>query len=68
MGTQSYGDANTLKLYYGTEQKPEADFPFNFQMIKLSPETLSGFEVHRLVDDWISNMPDGAWLNWVVCT
>ncbi|XP_072017792.1 alpha-glucosidase-like [Amphiura filiformis] len=65
MGTQSYGDAKTLGLYYGTEENPEADFPFNFQMIKISPESVSGFEVYRLIHDWITNIPDGAWLNWV---
>ena len=66
MGTQSYGNVKTLSLYYGTKEKPEADFPFNFQMINLTQDTLSGIEVHRLVDDWLSNIPVGVWPNWVV--
>ena len=66
MGTQSYGNAKTLSPYYGTKDEPGADFPFNFQMIKLTQNTLSGIEVHRIINDWLSNIPVGAWPNWVV--
>ncbi|XP_072050104.1 alpha-glucosidase-like [Amphiura filiformis] len=65
LGTQAYGNATALSLYYGSKDEPEADFPFNFQMIMLKQETLSGIEVHRLIDEWLTNIPHGAWPNWV---
>ena len=66
MGTQSYGDAKTLSLYYGSDNEPEADFPFNFQLIKLPAKNVTGFNIYDLVKDWVSHIPNGKWLNWVV--
>ena len=66
MMTESYSTPRKLVLYYGTEDKPEADFPFNFQLILLTEDTLSGTEVYNLVDDWMVNTPPGKWPNWVV--
>ncbi|XP_072017778.1 maltase A3-like [Amphiura filiformis] len=66
MVTETYDTPSKLVLYYGTEENPQADYPFNFQLIMLTEDTLSGTEVHRLVDDWMVSTPQGKWPNWVV--
>ena len=66
MVTEVYDDPAKLVIYYGSEEEKEADFPFNFQLIGLEADKLTGTEVHRLVDDWIQATPDGKWPNWVV--
>ncbi|XP_056148056.1 neutral and basic amino acid transport protein rBAT [Lampris incognitus] len=67
MVTESYDyhEVDKTMMYYGTPQVKESDFPFNFYLLDL-PHNTSGFWVHRLVDLWMANMPEGQWPNWVV--
>ena len=66
MVTETYDTPSKLVLYYGTDDKPQADYPFNFQLIQLTAESLSGTEICNLVDDWMMHTPPDKWPNWVV--
>ena len=57
-----------IMLYYGNDSYPLADFPFNFRLIEeLHDRTdITGFTLHRLITQWLDQMPKGMWPNWVV--
>ena len=59
--------ANVMR-YYGTEEAPLADFPFNFNLINdfKNRSDLSGFSLKKSIDRWLDNLPEGKWPNWVV--
>ena len=42
------------------------DGPFNFNLVYLNAENLSGTKIHELVNGWLTRMPPGKWPNWVV--
>ena len=54
--------------YYGSEEIPLADFPFNFFLIDNfhGREDLSGESLMATVSLWLDNLPSGKWPNWVV--
>jgi len=53
--------------YYGTPWEIEADFPFNFDLIKIGSEgSLDKTEIEIMVNDWMREMPNGKVANWVV--
>ncbi|XP_022090709.1 maltase A3-like [Acanthaster planci] len=56
----------TLLPYYGTPGRPEADYPFNFGLTKLNKHTLSGKLIYELVNDWMEDLPQDRWPNWVI--
>ncbi|XP_063968062.1 alpha-glucosidase-like [Lytechinus pictus] len=66
MMTEAYNTPAVLVDYYGTDDAPEADFPLNFQFMDLHAKDLSGTAIFNLVDEWMQNVPDGKWPNWVV--
>ncbi|XP_033635129.1 neutral and basic amino acid transport protein rBAT-like [Asterias rubens] len=66
MVTESYDTHRALLPYYGTPNQPEADYPFNFGLTELTNETLSGKEIHNKVQDWMKDLPEGKWPNWVI--
>ncbi|XP_038071631.1 maltase A3-like [Patiria miniata] len=66
MVTETYDTHKALLPYYGTPERPEADYPFNFGLIELNKENLSGTKIHQLVDDWMKDLPHDKWPNWVI--
>uniref|UniRef100_A0A0P4VX34 Glycosyl hydrolase family 13 catalytic domain-containing protein n=1 Tax=Scylla olivacea TaxID=85551 RepID=A0A0P4VX34_SCYOL len=54
--------------YYGSEEDPLADFPFNFFLIDNfhGQEDLSGESLMATVSLWLDNLPAGKWPNWVL--
>ncbi|XP_022090707.1 uncharacterized protein LOC110979322 [Acanthaster planci] len=66
MVTETYDTHKGLLPYYGTPDQPEADFPFNFGMIELTKENLSGNKIYDFVNDWMKDLPTGKWPNWVI--
>lgn len=64
-----FGDTvEEVMKYYGTEEDPLADFPFNFQLIDniSNREDLDGEFLKATVSLWLDNLPPGKWPNWVV--
>ncbi|XP_063610821.1 maltase A3-like [Penaeus indicus] len=63
-----YADVNETMKYYGNESHPLADFPFNFLLIDSfqSRDNLTGESVMDVIDEWMTNMPEGKWPNWVI--
>ena len=63
MVAEVYGSIPTVMEYYGTNGD-EFNFPFNFFL--LGNNEWSGTAVSALVSDWLDNMPQGGWANWVL--
>ncbi|XP_021952619.1 alpha-glucosidase isoform X1 [Folsomia candida] len=55
-----------LFLYYGTESRPIAHFPFNFEFINRIKPGFNGTDILSMVDEWFQKMPPGATANWLV--
>ncbi|XP_072032618.1 alpha-glucosidase-like [Amphiura filiformis] len=71
MLTDSMSNTSYVSTYYGTSKQPEADMPQNFNLVKLgdplgrnAPTT--GNEVKALIDEWMDNMPEKKWPNFVM--
>jgi hypothetical protein len=60
-----YADMDTVIRYYGTDDRPGAHFPFNFQLVGISNSTTTK-DFKRLIDDWFDHVPKNKWSNWVV--
>jgi alpha-glucosidase len=52
--------------YYGTDSKPIAHFPFNFEFINRVKPGFNGSSVIDVVDEWFTKMPEGRTANWLV--
>jgi len=52
--------------YYGTEEKPIAHFPFNFEFINRIKRDFTGREIVAIVNEWFEKMPEGRTANWLV--
>ena len=64
-----FGDSvEEVMKYYGSEEDPLADFPFNFFLIDNfhGREDLTGESLMATVSLWLDNLPAGKWPNWVV--
>lgn len=64
-----FGDSvEEVMKYYGTEENPLADFPFNFQLIEKIENRgeLDGELLKATISLWLDNLPAGKWPNWVV--
>ena len=62
MATEAFDPTHVhcMKYYhYGS------DVPFNFDLTFVKKDT-DGLDIHRIVDAWLSNLPEGKWPNWVV--
>ncbi|XP_076066766.1 maltase A3-like isoform X2 [Oratosquilla oratoria] len=61
-------DIQEVMKYYGNDTDPLADFPFNFQLIdKLQNRSdVTGTRLKNIIDEWVDNLPDGKWPNWVL--
>ena len=66
--TYDFEDMDSVMVYYGTEEEPLADFPFNFNLIDgfSNRSELTGSTLELAINKWLDNMPDGKWANWVV--
>lgn len=62
---EAYASVPETMKYYGTKDKPLCDFPFNFQLIGINENT-TGQGLHTMVTNWLDNMPDFGWPNWVL--
>jgi len=64
----SYEDPETAMPYYGTEEVPLADFPFNFNIRNNfnNRSDVTGYNLKASIDNWLDIMPEGKWPNWVV--
>ncbi|XP_069978318.1 maltase A3-like [Penaeus vannamei] len=63
-----YADINETMKYYGNETHPLADFPFNFQLLDSfqGRDNFTGESVMAVIDEWMTNLPEGKWPNWVI--
>ena len=61
---EAYSPIETVMRYYGNTSSPEFNFPFNFFL--LGNKNWTGVDVSGIVSDWLDNMPEGAWPNWVL--
>merc|ERR1712126_408206 len=66
MFTEAYDPIPDVMKYYGNKSAPIAHFPFNFELVKLSPENVTGTLLNETANRWMSNMPEGGWANWVL--
>ncbi|XP_001944807.3 maltase A3-like [Acyrthosiphon pisum] len=64
MVTESYVELKYLMKYYGNETNLGAHFPFNVCLLGLPHR--SAKEFLEMLTEWMSNLPSGAWSNWVV--
>ncbi|CAL8149196.1 unnamed protein product [Orchesella dallaii] len=65
MMVESAVPSESLMDYYGTEQRPIAHFPFNFNLLGMTPE--SGAEdLKNLVDVWFQLMPERNWADVLI--
>ena len=58
-----YDPISEVITYYGNKSD-EFNFPFNFLLLGNSNWT--GTQVSSLVAEWLDNIPEGAWSNWVL--
>lgn len=58
-----YDPISEVVTYYGSHSD-EFNFPFNFLL--LSNTNWTGTEVSKRVSEWLDNIPEGAWSNWVL--
>jgi len=58
-------EESTMK-YYGEEDQPLVDFPFNFLFVNELGANPSAPKLKELIDRWMAAMPSGACPNWVV--
>ena len=63
MVTEVFPDQGTKAMmdYYHSG----SDMPFNFNLLFMN-RSCGGLGVKKLVQDWLENMPDNKWPNWVV--
>ena len=59
-----YSDPKNVMSFFGTEEKPEFTFPFNFFL--LGNWEWTGISVANVIATWIDNQPEFGWPNWVL--
>jgi len=52
--------------YYGGDKHPLSDFPFNFYLTTNIGIESSAHDIRNTIEQWMSNLPDSKWANWVV--
>ncbi|XP_067137333.1 alpha-glucosidase-like isoform X1 [Centruroides vittatus] len=63
--TEAFDTLNNTLLYYGEEDKPLSNIPFNFKLLELTKESTAKDLLEHL-EYWTSSLPDWAWPNWVL--
>lgn len=65
--TEAYASIEDTVRYYADEQgNPRAHFPFNFVLIEKLNENSNVVDFKAEIDNWLSQVPEGATSNWVV--
>lgn len=49
--------------WYGTEERPQVQLPFNFQLIE---NGWNARQLHTLIADYEGSLPSHGWPNWVI--
>lgn len=52
--------------YYGTVDKPLADFPYNFEFIMKLKAPLNANKVLKILTEWYAQIPNGATSSWMI--
>lgn len=52
--------------YYGTDEKPVAHFPINFDLILYVNKSSDAQAFAYLIDEWYTKVPEGKTVNWHV--
>jgi hypothetical protein len=58
--------AEKTTKYYGGDKHRRADFPFNFYLKTNIGRESSAHDIKNTIEQWMSNLPDSKWANWVV--
>ena len=67
MMIEAYIPDSSVPAYYGSDEKPASNFPFNFHMLNVR-DGQNATEVLNLIDSWWEVLPEGRWSNSVVST
>ena len=62
---EAYIPDSSVSDYYGSDNNPASNFPFNFHMLNVR-ENQNASEVLGLIDSWWEVLPEGRWSNSVV--
>ena len=65
MVAEVYGSPEQVMKFYKYNGKKGADMPFNMGLTNFK-DGCGGKCVRDLVNNWMSNMPNDQWANWVV--
>jgi hypothetical protein len=61
-----YDTVESTMKYYGEQDQPLADFPFNFLFVNELEAHPTPTKLKELIDKWMLAMPADACPNWVV--
>jgi glycosidase len=62
---EAYGTHNQTMSFYEYQGKNAAHMPFNMNLVNLK-QGMKPTEIRNLIQDWMVNMPEEQWANWVV--
>nr|XP_018917587.1 PREDICTED: maltase 2-like [Bemisia tabaci]XP_018917588.1 PREDICTED: maltase 2-like [Bemisia tabaci]XP_018917589.1 PREDICTED: maltase 2-like [Bemisia tabaci] len=66
MMTEAYVPIKDTMRFYGNSTHQGAHFPFNFFLITDLDRQSQAQDYLRVINMWMSNMPEGHWPNWVL--
>lgn len=67
MFTEQYLDTIEETIaYYGTDEKPVAHFPFNFDLVRFVNGSSDANAFAYYIDEWYTKIPAGRTVNWVI--
>jgi len=65
MAIETYLEFKYSKKFYGNETNPGANFPLNSCFVVNTHMTAKQYV--DILTELFSNLPNGAWLSWIVC-
>ncbi|XP_066994042.2 maltase 2 [Anabrus simplex] len=66
MMTENYGPIDKVLQYYGTVERPGANFPFNFYLITNLDKNSRAHDFDRVIDMWLGNLQENNWPDWLL--
>lgn len=66
MMAEVFDSVQKTMQYYGGHKNPMADFPFNVYLTTNIGIDSSAHDIRNTIEQWMSNLPDSKWANWVV--